>query len=634
MCGWACVLGATATSAELQSASQTLASRGPDGAGERIVDEGPLRAGLAHRRLAILDPSPAGAQPMYDSERGVSVVYNGEIYNSPQLRRELQSLGVRFRSSCDTEVLLLGWAEWGDAILERIEGIFSFALLDERRGRALLARDRLGVKPLYWALDGEVVVAASAPRAILSLRPRLRSGIDRVALAQFLTLLWVPHPRTPWTGIRKLPPGSAVSVEPGSVREWRYWSPPEPGETRLDPAVLAKALEAATSRQLLSDVPVGLLFSGGLDSTLLLAFMAGFYAEAELHAVTAGYDDASQRFELAPDDVGYARQAAAGYPQMDLREVVVDQAADVDLDEFASHFDDPVADPAAISLYRLAKASDTKVMLSGVGGEELFAGYPRHLSLGVARRAARLPAPARRMLSAASPGLYGARPGPLYGFRRNAQKLARALGELDPPHYWRMMAQLTRAEAEGLVPGVAGEAFGELDAETVPLASASLADALAFDRNQFLPNLNLAYVDKAGMAASVEVRVPFLDETVLTTSLGCDASTFIEGGVTKAPLRAAARGHVDQAIIDRPKSGFGGPSRAWFQGPRRHGLRERVDAAADAGLVERGPANRIFEAAASGRRDAALAAWALVCLQVWHDHHAIGGRDADRRGHL
>ncbi|MDP9387247.1 MAG: asparagine synthase (glutamine-hydrolyzing) [Actinomycetota bacterium] len=632
MCGWVGVFGTTEHEADLRRAAATLATRGPDGSGERVVSTGPLPAGLAHRRLAILDPTPAGAQPMHDPERGVSVVYNGEIYNSPQLRRELEARGARFRSGTDTEVLLLGWAEWGDEVLHRIEGIFSFALLDERRGRALLARDRLGVKPLYWAeVDGRVV-AGSAPRAILSLRPELRYGLDHVALAQFLTLLWVPHPRTPWAGIRKLAPGSALTLEDGHVRQWRHWSHPPAGEHALDPTVLREALSTATARQLLSDVPVGLLLSGGLDSTILLELMAVAGGDVDLHALTAGYDPASQRLEINPDDTEYARLAASRHPRVHLTEVEIGGDAADDLDELSLHFDDPVADPAAISLYRLARASATKVLLSGVGGEELFAGYPRHLALGLARRAARLPIPVRRLVAAGSPALHGGQPGPLHGARRNAQKLSRAVGDERPPHYWRMMAQLTHAEVEALMPGCADAALDELDGHSSPLTSTSLSEALAFDRAQFLPNLNLAYVDKAAMAAGVEVRVPLLDEAVVAAAGSADPATFIEDGVTKVPLRRAAAGLVPHDIVHRPKSGFGGPARGWFQGERSAGLRQRVEAVADAGLVCRDAALRLFGDAASGRQDSALAAWALVCLQAWHAEHTVAPVTAVRGG--
>lgn len=621
MCGWVGVFGQTEHETALRRAGDTLASRGPDDAGERVVDHGPLLAGMAHRRLAILDPRPAGVQPMYDATRQISITYNGEIYNSPQLRKELERGGVCFRSGTDTEVLLLGWAEWGDKVLERIEGIFSFALVDERRGRVLLARDRLGVKPLYWAEVDGAVVAGSAPRAILALRPQLRQHLDHVALAQFLTLLWIPHPRTPWSSIRKLPPGCALSMEADGIRQWRYWTPPQADHVAINPEELRDVLAKATAAQLLSDVPVGLLLSGGLDSSLLLALMAPHRDGSTIHALTAGYDHASQRLEIAPDDVSYARRLAEANPAVALTEVEVGDEAESDIDELSFHFDDPVADPAAITLYRLARASETKVLISGVGGEELFAGYPRHLGLPLARRVARLPGVVRQAVGRCAPLLRGAQPGPGHVTRRNAQKLARAIGERHDPHYWRMMAQLTRHELESVVGESAQEAFAELDCQSTKLSSTTLDLALHFDRCQFLPNLNLAYVDKAAMAAGVEVRVPLLDEAVVSEALLADPATFVVNGTSKLPLREAARGLVPQEIIDRPKSGFGGPARAWFQGDRSSGLRERVEAAADTGLVERQGARSIFDEAATGRSDAALAAWALACLQAWHHEH-------------
>jgi asparagine synthase (glutamine-hydrolysing) len=621
MCGWVGAFGARVTEPELRTAGATLASRGPDGSGERSDPEGLLPYGVAHRRLSILDLSPAGAQPMHDAERGVTVAYNGELYNSPELRGELEARGHRFRSTSDTEVLLRGFIEWGDAVLGRIEGIFSFVIVDERHGRALMARDRIGVKPLYWASAGGVLVAGSAPRAILALQPDLDRSIDRVAVAQFLTLLWVPHPRTPWTSIHKLPPGHALVFDGRAPRVWRYWTPPERADHPLEPARLLEALRGASSRQLLSDVPVGLLFSGGLDSTMLLHLMVDHDGVSQLDALTAGYDAPSQRLEMVPADTDYARQVARDVDQVRLTEVEIGGDAEHELDALSMHFDDPVADPAAISLHQLCRASDNKVLISGVGGEELWAGYPRHQHLDRARQAAGLALPVRRAMSKASPLLRGGRPGPCYGLRRNAQKLSRAIGDQRDPHYWRMMAQLDYEEVDSMVPGTAEAVFDELDGQSARLDRVTLTEALAFDREQFLPNLNLAYVDKAAMRSGVEVRVPMLDEMVIGPTFASDSETFISRGTTKRPLRQAARGIVSDAVIDRPKSGFGGPVRGWFQGDQGDRLGQRIDALAETGLVSAEPARRIYQAAATGRQDAALAAWALACLHSWHQQH-------------
>jgi len=227
----------------------------------------------------------------------------------------------------------------------------------------------------------------------------------------------------------------------------------------------------------------------------------------------------------------------------------------------------------------------------------------------------------RGAISAAAPLLDGAHPGPLYGLRRYAQKVARAVGDRHPPQYWRMMAQLTFAEVEALLPQTAAGAFGELETQSQRLASTDLGDAVAFDRKQFLPNLKLAYVDKASMAASVEVRVPLLDEGVVSLAYRAAAATLIEGGVSKAPLRATQRGLIPDVIIDRLRSGFGGPTWAWWQGRSSAALRERVDALAGSRLVERRPARKIVAPSTSGRQDSPLTAWALVCLEGWRREH-------------
>lgn len=621
MCGWVGVFGGTEPSIQqLEAGSESLVCRGPDDHGLMISDAATF--GIAHRRLAILDPTPAGHQPMRDDATGTVIVYNGEIYNSPALRAELKAAGIQFQSMCDTEVLLRGWIHWGDAVVERIEGMFSFALFDEKRQRAFLGRDRLGIKPLYWAMTRGTLIAGSAPRAILEAAPHLREGIDRVALAQYLALLWIPHPRTPWAGIKKLAPGHTLSMTGGRVtirpyRELALDAPDEP----LPPAELAGLLDDAVQRQLLSDVPVGLLLSGGLDSTLLLALMDRHYQGERLTAVCVHYTDEAKRLEIVPDDLVFARRAAAAFPRVDLRTVRVGDDDWALVDELAPHFDDPVADPAAIAMYLLARASETKVVLSGVGGEELFGGYPRHRALGLARRAANLPGPVRQLAGIGTRHLRGSTPGPGFAARRNLEKLGRAVGMRRTPHYWRLMSQIGAEDLRLLMPDVADEAMAELDAQSPALVDADLRQALSFDTGQFLANLNLAYTDKASMAASVEVRVPLLDEAIIARALRAPSSDLIRDGVQKAVLKDAARGLIADEIIERPKSGLGGPMRSWVQGTGGDSFAERVDGLADAGFVARDPARALVASARSGETDSGLAVWAMVCLEVWRHAH-------------
>ena len=622
MCGWVGIFGRHPTEAELAAASATVATRGPDGRGEYVCVDSRLPFGLGHRRLSIQDLSAAGGQPMTDQVSGVTIAYNGEVYNAPEMRENLSCRGHRFRSTSDTEVLLRGYIEWGDEVINVAHGIFSFAIADVPKARVLLARDRFGVKPLYWGVDRGALVAGSAPRALLRLTPNVGGQVDRVALAQFLTLLWIPHPRTPWQGIHKLPPGHALVFEGSTVRVLRYWQPPEPRSAVLKPDELLEALRQATRRQLLSDVPVGALLSGGLDSTLLVHLMAEFYGSGDLHALTAGYESSARQFELTPDDSRFARMVASSDGRISLTEVQVTAEPERILDELSLHFDDPVADPAAITLHQLCKASDDKVLISGVGGEEMWAGYPRHVYLGRARVAARMPLPVRRGSALLSNAFLGGRPGIGYSVRRNAQKLSRSVSDRRPAHYWRLMAQLSFDEVEALMPGAAEEAFDDLDDQTPLLRSCTLDQALAFDRGQFLPNLNLAYVDKASMAAGVEVRVPMLDDLVAHQTLAVNSRDFVKQGVAKAPLRLAAFGLVEPAILNRPKSGFGGPVRSWFRGESAGHMQHQISQLAASGLVREAPARELFRAASTGTRDVSLAAWALVSLQSWQRHHS------------
>jgi asparagine synthase (glutamine-hydrolysing) len=614
MCGWVGRFGQPTEEHLVRQAMSLMRTRGPDASGLSIGGEGAGSYALGHQRLAILDTTECGAQPMRLAERGVSIVYNGEIYNSPALRLELQAAGERFVGTSDTEVLLRGWAVWGDAVVDRIEGIFSFALLDEARRRVFLARDRLGTKPLYWTFEHGVLSAGSTPSAVLAVDPSVPRTLDRIALAQYLTLLWIPHPRTPWRAVHKLPPGHSLTFENGSVRVARYWSPTgaeASGDEELD---LGASIETAVVRQLLSDVPVGVLLSGGLDSSLIAAIVDAA-SDTAVPALGAGYAASAREFETMPDDLSFARLVAQGLPGLAFEESIINAGDWSAVDDLAPHFDDPVADPAALTLYALCRTSPTKVLLSGVGAEELLAGYPRHAALRSLRLFSRTPRGVIAIANGLGRRMSGMKAGPGYALRRHLQRASRAVTSDRVPFYWAATSYLTPQELHGLMPDVAHEAMAELDAMCTPMRDTDLRSALEFDITQFLPNLNLAYADKASMAASIELRVPLLDELVVSSVRQLPVETLIANGVGKMPLREVSQQFVPQTILDRPKAGFGAPVRSWLRGPGEDELRARALSNGD--LVDQAGAGRLYDDFVRRDVDVSLAIWALVSLDAW-----------------
>src|SRR6266508_279415 len=390
MCGLVATFGpAPAELADVELACRAIAHRGPDGQGIWTGRAGRLAADLGHRRLAILDPSPAGAQPMTIDGDSLAVSYNGELYNYPQLRTQLQSRGHRFRSRCDTEALLHGYREWGLQLAAHLEGMFAFVLVDQRAGTVLAARDRLGVKPLYWSRTSKRISFASEPKALFFLDRDLPVAADPLATAAVLTLLWVPHPRSSFLGVEKVAPGHQVVLQDGQVRVERYWdlvaawSQQRAAGPPATPATLAAALGAAVDGQLLADVPVGVLLSGGLDSCLVLELMSRATRQPTIPTIAVGYEPDAQEFEFLPDDAAWARDFASRVSPAEHAELLL----------AGEHWKDAAARPKA------------KVLLSGVGAEELLAGYPRYLALGSIGRLQAAPRGVRRMLAAATRAL-------------------------------------------------------------------------------------------------------------------------------------------------------------------------------------------------------------------------------------
>jgi asparagine synthase (glutamine-hydrolysing) len=637
MCGLVATFGPVpAEPADVELACRAIAHRGPDGQGTWTGRAGRLAADLGHRRLAIVDPSPAGAQPMTIQDGSLAVTYNGELYNYPELRARLQGRGHRFRTRCDTEALLHGYREWGLQLTAHLEGMFAFVLVDQRNGTVLAARDRLGVKPLYWSRTSERISFASEPKALFFLDRDLEVAPDPLAVAAVLTLLWVPHPRSSFLGVCKLAPGHQVVLRDGQVRVERYWDLVQAWSQRraagppATPTTLAAALRKAVDGQLLADVPVGVLLSGGLDSCLILELMSRATRQRTIPTIAVGYEADAQEFEFLPDDAAWARDFASRVPAADHAELILAGEHWKDAAELAWHLDDLVADPAALSMRMMAAASRlrAKVLLSGVGAEELLAGYPRYLALQSIGRLQGMPLGIRRMLAAGMRALPASRPGPLLSLRRNAGKFAEVLAQ---PGGWFHFFSYHDERRLGRLTGnadLAAELFAWMRAREERVAALPPRErATVTDLCDFLPNLNLSYVDKASMAEGVEVRVPMIDERMVEAAACLPDPLFVAGRTAKRGLKLAAEPFLPREFIYRRKAGLGGPVRFWVAASMGDALDARVDDLAGRGWVDERAARALVREHRSGRADRALACWAMFSLSLWAERFLDVPRD-------
>jgi asparagine synthase (glutamine-hydrolysing) len=563
---------------------------------------------------------------MTSTDQALAVTFNGEIYNFPELRSYLESRGHRFRTRCDTEALLHGYREWGTGLAARLEGMFAFVLVDQDEGVVVAARDRLGVKPLYWSRTAERTSFSSEPKALFLLDRGLRVAADPLAVAAVLTLLWVPHPRSSFLGVEKLPPGHQVVIRGGRARVERYWDLVETwAATRAtavqaSPESLANSLQDAVRAQLLADVPVGVLLSGGLDSCFVLELMSRVTRQPTIPTIAVGYEERAQRHEFLTDDAIWARRFAARVPAAEHDELILDGEHWKEADGLAWHLDDLVADPAALSMRLMADAAQpsAKVLLSGVGAEELLAGYPRYRALGSMRRLRAVPLPLRRALRAATRPMPASRPGPLLAARRNARKYADVLAQ--PPEWFHFFSYHDQQGLARLLGdrALAGELFGWMRAREERLVGLPPRErATLVDLADFLPNLNLSYVDKASMAASVEVRVPLVDERMVAAAAALPDDCFVADGVAKRGLKLAAEPYLPREFIYRRKAGLGGPVRYWVAASMGEALDARVDDLTRRGWVDGRAARALVAEHRHGRADRALACWAMFVLSLW-----------------
>lgn len=625
MCGIAGCWRFTSERPALARCRAALAHRGPDGGGE-YIDE-PTGITLLHARLAIIDLSPAGQQPMLSHDGQVALTFNGEIYNFAELRAGLTADGVVFRGHSDTEVLLELYLRDSLAMLPRLNGIFAFAIHDRRSDELLLARDGLGVKPLYFCADANGFAFASEIKALLPFMAG-HNEIDTAALQRYLTFLWCPGDGTPFAKVRKLPPGSAMTVKDGQViKQWRWYElPARRGVVAaMDEATAINAvhdgLRTAVTRQLVADVPVGAFLSGGLDSSSIVAFAREQVPDLRCFTIEqTGGTDAGDT-----NDLPYA-QRVAEHLGVKLDVVRVDAAQMArDLQEMVWQLDEPLADPAPLNvLYisHLARQNGIKVLLSGAGGDDLFTGYRRHLALHYETWLSWLPKPARRGL-----GALAAHTDQRTGLGRRLARLFADSALDGDARLASYFAWARRADLDALYTPAMRTAVAQSRAEQpmldflagIPAGVGRMERLLALEQRFFLADHNLVYTDKMSMAAGVEVRVPFLDPELVEIAARIPDRFKQRGRIGKWVLKKAMEPYLPHDAIYRPKAGFGAPLRRWM----RHELRELLgDLLSEESLRQR----RLFDPAAvqrliadndAGRKDAAYTLLSLLCIEIW-----------------
>jgi len=617
MCGIAGIValgGAPAPEvALLRRMCDTLVHRGPDDEGIDVAGG----VGLGMRRLSIIDLA-GGAQPLFNEDRSVRAVFNGEIYNYRELTRELVAAGHRFHSATDGEVIVHLWEEHGPAFVERLNGMFAIALHDARRGRFVLVRDRLGIKPLFWAHEGAHLVFASEIKALLA-SPHVSRRLDVDALGQFVAWEYVPAPRTLLAGVHKLDAACLLELDLADGRRElrRYWELPPPVADARPDAEWAERVDAklreCVRRQLVSDVPLGAFLSGGVDSSLVAAAME------RPRTFSIGFDDASY------DELPWSERVAAHLGTRHRTEVLAPRALEL-FDPLMAFMDDPIADFSIFPTYlvsRLAR-SEVTVALSGDGGDELFGGYETYVAQQKARAWSRLPAPLREGLLERVVRALPPRP-QKKGWVNKARRFVEGVGhDARLGHArWRLFAgealrhELFTPEALAAMDTPTGEHVLRRSAEAGERDDVDRA--LYVDVKSYLVDNCLVKVDRMSMACSLETRVPLLDHELVELAFRVPSGLKVGGGATKILLKRVAARHVPRECVYRPKQGFSIPIKQWLFGPLRPLTEELLDATRlrAEGLLRVETVERLKREHAAGRENHSHVLWALLVFQDW-----------------
>jgi asparagine synthase (glutamine-hydrolysing) len=605
--------------------SDRIAHRGPDAVGTWSHEDERVSVQLGHRRLSIIDLSAAADQPL--SKHGLTLVYNGELYNYQDLRAELVGRGVSFVTRSDTEVVLEAWRCWGPEALGKFRGMFAFALADTPTGELVLARDPLGIKPLLYHQRGEGIVFASELKALLAaIGPELR--IEPGALVASMLYYWVPEQRCAIQDVRKLPAGSWARFRPDGTHEVRsYWRVQDVArEAAAGPAAdLRSVIQESVAAHLVADVPVSSFLSGGLDSSIVTVLAHQAASGVDAYTITFRAED--QKLEAMPDDAVYARNVAGRFG-IDLHEIEISPDIADMLPRMVDILDEPIGDPAAINTLLMCEAArerGVKVILSGMGADELFGGYRKHLACVMASRYGRLPGPVRLGVRSTVDRVPVSLGGRGLRYPRWAKRFM-TFAEL--PEEARFRRSYTLYDPEDLAslvgPDLESQVGQVIDEHSAVYADNELDDEInrmcLADSRLFMAGLNLTYTDRASMAASVEVRVPFVDPVVARAAFSIPGKEKIRGWTQKAILKDAAESWLPTEIVHRPKASFGAPLRAWVRNDLRQLIGDVLVGGelVQAGMLRRQALLRLIADEQTGREDNAKQIWQLLSMELWY----------------
>lgn len=631
MCGIAGSYNLPLDAGVAEAVSLAIAHRGPDAAGHWNSGDQRPPVWLCHRRLSIIDLSSAANQPF--EKDGLILIYNGEIYNYRQLKSELSSLGATFRTSSDSEVLLEAWRHWGPASLDRLRGMFAFALYDTANRRLILARDHFGIKPLFYQARGGGLAFASELKALRPMMGEVR--VDEAALVASVMYSWVPEGHCMFEGAEKLAPGTWLEIGPdGQCSVHRYWDPVSAAAAardsgrldRLDASRLGEVMEDSVAAHLVADVPIATFLSGGLDSSLITVMATRH--NTEIDSYTISFRDEDQRYEAMPDDFFYAKKVAAEHG-IRLHEVeLAPDVADL-LPKLVHHLDEPIGDAAAINAYLICQAAreaGVKVLLSGMGADELFGGYRKHYAALLASRYRHVPRWLReKLIEPTVQRLPVASKTRGYRLTRWARRFVDFASLPEEAAFRRSYTHYDEAQLGALLsPELALRVDGLVEEHREVYAAYPGDDQVnrmcLTDTRMFLPGLNLAYTDRASMAASTEVRVPFVDKHVFEAAFAIPGSEKIVGRERKAILKEASLPWLPKEIAYRPKGLFSAPLRAWIRRDLQEMVEEYVGLGhmVGSGMLDKSEVRTMIDDDRSGMTDRSKEIWQLLTLELWH----------------